>query len=149
MKKKKPPIKAITYGKVFRKDNDKTHTPMFNQLECFYVDKNISFSNLKYLINLFISFFFKKKKKIKFIPSYFPFTEPSAEVLIKYKNNKWLEILGCGMIHPKIFKNVNINYNIFSGFAFGLGIERLIMLKYNLSDIKIIYDNDIKFLNQF
>ncbi len=147
MLKKKPPLKIITSGCVFRKDDDTTHTPMFHQLEGFLVDKNISFANLKYLITQFI-YFLLNKKKIEFIPSYFPFTEPSAEVVIK-NNHKWLEVLGCGMIHPKIFENVNINSKKYSGFAFGLGIERLTMLKYNIKNIKFLYKNNIRFLNQF
>ncbi len=149
MKNKKPPIKIITSGCVFRKDNDNTHTPMFHQVEGFWVDKKINFTHLKYIIKKFIYFLFKNKKKIKFIPAYFPFTEPSAEVNIKNTNNKWLEILGCGMIHPKILKNVNINYKKYSGFAFGMGIERLTMLKFNITDIKILYKNNIRILKQF
>ncbi len=149
MKKNKPPIKIITSGNVFRKDDDSTHTPMFHQLDCLIIEKNINFSNLKYLINKFINFFFKKKIKIKFVPSYFPFTEPSAEVFIKNNNNKWIEILGCGLVHPIILKNVNINTKIYSGLAFGIGIERLIMLKYNIKNIKTLYKNNIKLLEQF
>ncbi len=149
MKKNKPPIKIITSGCVFRKDYDKTHTPVFNQLDLFLVDKNINFSNLKYIIIKFLIYFFNKKIKIKFLPSYFPFTEPSAEVFIKNNNNKWLEILGCGLIHPKILNNLNINSNIYSGIAFGIGIERLIMIKYNIKDIKLLYENNIKLLKQF
>ncbi len=149
MKNKKPPIKAITSGCVFRKDLDNTHTPMFHQLEGFLIDKNINFSNLKYIIKKFILFFFKEKKKIKFIPSYFPFTEPSAEIFIKNFKNKWIEILGCGLIHKNVLKNMNINTKKYSGLAFGIGIERLIMIKYNLTDIKILYENNIKLLEQF
>ncbi len=149
MKKNKPPIKVITSGCVFRKDYDKTHTPVFHQLDLFLIDKNINFSNLKYIIIKFLIYFFEKKIKIKFLPSYFPFTEPSAEVFIKNKNNKWLEILGCGLIHPKILNNLNINPKIYSGIAFGLGIERLIMIKYNIKNIKLLYENNIKLLKQF
>ncbi len=145
----KPPIKIITSGCVFRRDYDKTHTPMFHQLDCFIIDKKINFTNLKFIINEFINYFFKKKVKIKFIPAYFPFTEPSSEVIIKNNNNKWLEILGCGLIHPKILKNYKINPTIYSGLAFGIGIERLLMIKYNISDIRILYKNNIEFLNQF
>ncbi len=149
LKNHKPPIKIISSGYVFRKDYDNTHTPMFNQLECFLIDKNINFSNLKYLIYKFLNFFFKKKIKIKFIPAYFPFTEPSAEVIIKNYKGKWIEILGCGLIHPKILKNTKINNNKYSGLAFGIGIERLIMLKYNINDIRILYKNNIELLKQF
>ncbi len=146
----KPPLKIITSGCVFRKDYDKFHTPMFHQLECFIIDKNINFTNLKYIINEFINYFFKKNIKVKFIPAYFPFTVPSSEVIIKNKNNKkWIEILGCGLIHPKILKNSNINPKIYSGLAFGVGIERLLMIKYNISDIRLLYQNNIEFLEQF
>ncbi len=145
----KPPIKIITSGCVFRRDYDKTHTPMFHQLECFLIDKNINFTNLKYIIYEFIKYFFKKKNTIKFVPAYFPFTEPSYEVFIKKNNNKWLEILGCGLIHPKILVNSKINPKKYSGLAFGLGIERILMIKYNISDIRLLYNSNIKFLNQF
>ncbi len=149
LKNHKPPTKIITSGCVFRKDYDNTHTPMFHQLECFLIDKNINITNLKYIINEFINFFFRKKIKKKFVPTYFPFTEPSLEIYIKHNNRKWLEILGCGLIHPKILKNSKINPKEYSGFALGMGIERLLMLKYNISDIRLLYSNNIKFLNQF
>ncbi len=149
MEKHNPPIKAITLGKVFRKDFDSTHTPMFHQLEGFLIDKNISFANLKYLIKKFIENFFNKEKKLKFYPAYFPFTEPSMEVSIKHINNNWLEILGCGLIHPEILKNADINPKKYSGLAFGIGIERLTMLKFNIPDIRILYENNIKILKQF
>ncbi len=149
IKKRKIPIKIITSGYVFRKDHDKTHTPMFNQLDGFIIDENINFSNLKYLIEKFINYFFPLNTKIKFYPAYFPFTEPSAEVKIKDKNNKWLEILGCGIIHPKILNSNNINTKKYSGLAFGIGIERLIMLKFGITDIRKLYKNDIRLLNQF
>ncbi len=147
--KKKPPIKIITSGCVYRKDYDNTHTPMFHQLDCFIIDKNINFCNLKYIINKFINFFFNKKKKFKFLPSFFPFTVPSAEVFIKNKKKKWIEILGCGLIHPKILKNAKINFKKYSGLALGIGIERLIMLKYNIKNIKLLYENNIELLKQF
>ncbi len=149
MKNKKPPIKIISIGNVFRKDFDKTHTPMFHQIEIFLVDYNINFSNLLYIIKNFLNIFFDKKIKIKIITSYFPFTEPSAEIYIKNYKNNWIEIIGCGLIHPKILKNVNINYNIFSGLAFGIGIERLTMVKYKINNIKKLYKNNIEWLNQF
>ncbi len=149
MKYNKPPFKIISSGCVFRKDYDKTHTPMFHQTEIFIVDKNINFSNLLYIIKNFLNLFFNKNIKFKIIPSYFPFTEPSLEIFIKTKKNKWIEILGCGLIHPKIFKNINIDYNKYSGLALGLGIERLTMIKYNISNINKLYLNNIKFLDQF
>ncbi len=149
MKNKKPPIKAITSGCVFRKDLDNTHTPMFHQIEGFLIDKNINLSNLKYIIKKFIFFYFGKKKKIKFIPAYFPFTEPSAEIMIKNHNNTWIEILGCGLIHTNVLKKMNINIKKYSGLAFGIGIERLIMIKYKISNIKTLYENNIQILEQF
>ncbi len=149
MKNKKPPIKAISIGNVFRKDYDKTHTPMFHQIEIFLVDYNINFSNLIYIIKNFLNIFFDKKVKTKIITSYFPFTEPSAEIYIKNNKNNWIEIIGCGLIHPKILKNVKINNNLFSGLAFGIGIERLTMIKYKINNIKKLYENNIEWLNQF
>ncbi len=145
----KPPVKIITSGCVFRKDYDHTHTPMFHQLECFIIEKNINLTNLKYIINEFINYFFRKKIQKKFLPAYFPFTEPSLEIYIKSKNKKWLEILGCGLIHPKILKNSKINPKEYSGLALGMGIERLLMIKYNISDIRLLYNNNIEFLDQF
>lgn len=148
MERKNPPIRIIAPGRVFRRDElDATHSPVFHQLEGLYVDKNVSLSDLKGTIQIFIHKLFSKDIEIKFRPSYFPFTEPSLEVLI-YKDNKWLEILGAGMVHPNVLKNCNINPEIYSGFAFGLGIERIAMIKYNINDIRLFYENDIKFLKQ-
>ncbi|MDT7880526.1 MAG: phenylalanine--tRNA ligase subunit alpha [Candidatus Hydrothermia bacterium] len=148
MERKKPPIRIIAPGRVFRRDElDATHSPVFHQLEGLYVDKNVSLSDLKGTIEIFIRKLFSEDIKIKFRPSYFPFTEPSLEVLI-YKDNKWLEILGAGMVHPNVLKNCNINSDIYGGFAFGLGIERIAMIKYNINDIRLFYENDIKFLRQ-
>ncbi len=149
MKKNKPPIKVISIGNVFRKDYDKTHTPMFHQIEIFLVDYNINFCNLIYIIKNFLNTFFEKKIKTKIVTSYFPFTEPSAEIYIKNHKNNWIEIIGCGLIHPKILKNSNINSNLFSGLAFGIGVERLTMIKYKICNIKMLYENNIKWLNQF
>ncbi len=149
MKKYKPPLKIISPGCVFRKDDDSNHTPMFHQIEVFLVDKNINLSNLIYIIKKFLYYFFEKKIKYKIIPTYFPFTEPSFEIYIKNKKNKWIEIIGAGLIHPNIFKNVNINNKEFTGFALGIGIERLTMIKYNIINIKNLYKNNLKFLNQF
>ena len=148
MERKNPPIRIIAPGRVFRRDElDATHSPVFHQLEGLYVDRNVSLSDLKGTIQIFIHKLFSKDIEIKFRPSYFPFTEPSLEVLI-YKDNKWLEILGAGMVHPNVLKNCNINPEIYSGFAFGLGIERIAMIKYNINDIRLFYENDIKFLKQ-
>lgn len=150
MRKKSPPMKIITSGKVYRKDYDNLHTPMFHQVEGFVVDENINFANLKTIIISFLIYFFDNKKiKIRFRASYFPFTVPSAEVDILNNNGNWVEVLGCGMIHPKVLNNVNINSNIYSGFAFGIGIERLISLLYNIEDIRALFENDFRFLEQF
>ncbi len=122
---------------------------MFHQIDCFLIDKNINFSNLKYIIKKFIFNFFKKKINIKIIPSYFPFTKPSAEIFIQNKNKKWIEILGCGLIHKKILNKFKINTKKYSGLALGLGVERLTMIKYNIKNIKTLYKNNIEFLKQF
>ena len=148
------PIRIIAPGKVYRKDSDITHTPMFHQIEGLYVDKNVSFSNLKSVINIFLKNFFEEDDlRIRFRPSYFPFTEPSAEVDIEYldsKGNKnWLEILGCGMVHPNVLEMANIDSKIYSGYAFGLGVERLAMLKLGITDLRLFYENDLRFLKQF
>lgn len=149
MENKKPPFQMITSGRVYRRDYDKTHTPMFHQTEGLVIDKNVSFSNLKYVIFNFLNFFFKNKVSIRFRPSYFPFTEPSAEVDILNKEGKWLEVLGCGMVHPEVLKNIKIDSNLYSGFAFGIGIERLTMLLFDIKDLRIFFENDIRFLKQF
>ncbi|MFI4853276.1 MAG: phenylalanine--tRNA ligase subunit alpha [Candidatus Makana argininalis] len=149
MKANKPPISIISSGKVYRNDYDKKHTPMFHQTEGLLIDINVSFANLKNLLNEFLYYFFNQKIKIRFRPSYFPFTEPSAEVDIFDKNGNWLEVLGCGMIHPKILDKVNINSKIYSGFAFGIGIERLTSLRYGILDLREFFENDVRFLKQF
>ena len=144
-----PPISLISGGKVYRKDDDATHLPMFHQIEGIYVDKNISFSNLKYLIFKIIHALFDEETEIRFRPSYFPFTEPSAEVDILSNEGKWLEILGCGIVNPIVLENCNIDSSKYSGFAFGLGIERIAMLKYGVNDIREFYKSNLDFLNQF
>lgn len=154
MDENKPPIRIIAPGKVYRKDSDITHTPMFHQIEGLYVDQNVSFANLKSIINIFLKSFFEKDDlNIRFRPSYFPFTEPSAEVDIEYIDNKgnksWLEILGCGMVHPNVLSMANIDSSIYSGYAFGLGVERLAMLKLGITDLRLFYENDLRFLKQF
>lgn len=149
MKNKQPPFRIITSGKVYRRDYDKTHTPMFHQIEGLVIDKNISFSNLKYVILNFLNFFFRNEVSIRFRPSYFPFTEPSAEVDILNKKGKWIEVLGCGMVHPNVLKNIKINSNLYSGFAFGIGIERLAMLFFKVKDLRVFFENDMRFLKQF
>ena len=143
------PFRVLAPGRVYRCDSDPTHSPMFHQIEGLCVDTDITFSNLKWILNNFIIEFFESKSiKTRFRPSYFPFTEPSAEMDIMF-NNKWLEVLGCGMVHPNVLKNVNIDPKKYSGFAFGLGIERFAMLAYQIKDLRVFFENDINFLEQF
>ncbi|MCR3756388.1 MAG: phenylalanine--tRNA ligase subunit alpha [Candidatus Westeberhardia cardiocondylae] len=149
MCERSPPMKIFSSGKVYRRDCDKNHTPMFHQIEGFVVDLDVNFSHLKKICYDFFSEFFKKKLKIRFRPSYFPFTEPSAEIDILNDNGNWLEILGCGMIHPNILKDAKIDPDIYSGFAFGMGVERLAMLRYKIDDLRVFFDNDLRFLKQF
>ena len=144
-----PPFSFISSGKVYRKDDDATHLPMFHQIEGIYIDKNVDFSMLKGLIYKIIEDIFPNAKDIRFRPSYFPFTEPSAEVDIKDENGKWLEILGCGIVNPVVLSNCNIDNEQFSGVAFGLGIERIAMLKYGVADIRDFYKSNLDFLTQF
>ena len=145
----KPPIAIVSAGKVYRKDDDSTHLPMFHQIEGMYVGENVNFANLKDLIFKIIHHLFDKNIEIRFRPSYFPFTEPSAEVDIRSKDGKWLEILGCGIVNPVVLENCNINSNKYSGLAFGLGVERIAMLKYQISDIREFYKSNLDFLRQF
>ncbi len=149
MLEQKPPLALISGGKVYRKDDDATHLPMFHQIEGIYVDENVEFAHLKDLIFEIIYFLFGKNTELRFRPSFFPFTEPSAEVDILSDNGKWLEILGCGIINPVVLENCDINSNKFSGLAFGLGIERIAMLKYGVSDIRDFYKSNLDFLKQF
>ena len=149
MLENKPPMAFISGGKVYRKDDDATHLPMFHQIEGIYVNEDVNFANLKELIFRLIHDLFGKEIKIRFRPSYFPFTEPSAEVDILSKDKKWLEVLGCGVVNPIVLENCNVDSKIFSGFAFGLGIERIAMLLYGVSDIREFYKSNIDFLNQF
>ncbi|MDC3103094.1 phenylalanine--tRNA ligase subunit alpha [Gammaproteobacteria bacterium] len=145
----KPPLAFISGGKVYRKDDDATHLPMFHQVEGIYVDKEVNFAKLKDLMYKIIFDLFGEETKIRFRPSYFPFTEPSAEVDILSNNNKWLEILGCGIVNPVVLENCNIDPSKYSGFAFGLGIERIAMLKHQVNDIRDFYKSNLDFLNQF
>ena len=144
-----PPIAFTSAGKVFRKDDDSTHLPMFHQVEGIYVDKEVTFANLKNLIHQIINDLFGPSIEIRFRPSYFPFTEPSAEVDILSESGKWLEILGCGIVNPIVLENCNINSEEYSGLAFGLGVERIAMLKYGVSDIRDFYKSNLDFLAQF
>ena len=145
----KPPLAFISGGKVYRKDDDATHLPMFHQIEGIYVDENINFAQLKDLIYKIIHSLFGQDIQLRFRPSYFPFTEPSAEVDILSKEGKWLEILGCGIVNPIVLKNCNIDTNKYSGLAFGLGVERIAMLKHGVQDIREFYKSNLDFLSQF
>jgi len=160
MENHKPPLRIIAPGRVYRCDSDVTHTPMFTQIEGLMVDKDVSFADLKGVISDFLVQFFEKPLEVRFRPSYFPFTEPSAEADISCvicgakgcrvcKNTGWLEVLGCGMVHPEVFRHVGIDSELWSGFAFGLGVERLAMLRYGVNDLRLFYENDLRFLQQF
>ncbi len=160
METQQPPLRVIAPGKVYRCDSDITHTPMFHQVEGFLVDRDISFADLKGVLTIFTQKMFGKELELRFWPSFFPFTEPSAEVDIACvicegrgcrvcKRTGWLEILGSGMIDPEVFKKVGYDPEKYSGFAFGLGIERIAMLKYGIDDIRLYYENDLRFLSQF
>ncbi|MFZ7317010.1 phenylalanine--tRNA ligase subunit alpha [Avibacterium avium] len=149
MEKMHPPIRIMAPGRVYRNDYDQTHTPMFHQIELLYVDKNANFSELKGLLHDFLRAFFEEDLQVRFRPSYFPFTEPSAEVDVMGKNGKWLEVLGCGMVHPNVLRNVGIDPEEYSGFAVGMGVERLTMLRYNVTDLRSFFENDLRFLKQF
>jgi phenylalanyl-tRNA synthetase alpha chain len=154
------PLRMVAMGRVYRRDFDLTHTPMFHQMECLVINKTASFSELKGLLNEFLHTFFSKDISIRFRPSYFPFTEPSAEVDISCfnceakgcricKNTGWLEVLGCGMVHPNVLKEAGIDYQKYRGFALGAGIDRLTMLKYGITDLRSLFENDLRFLTQF
>tara|TARA_B100000989_G_scaffold21953_1_gene14447 strand:+ start:27566 stop:28291 length:726 start_codon:yes stop_codon:yes gene_type:complete len=149
MLKRKPPFAFISAGKVYRKDDDATHLPMFHQVEGILVDENVKFSELKDLIFQIIFHLFGEDVKLRFRPSYFPFTEPSAEVDILSEDGKWLEILGCGIVNPIVLDNCGINSKKFSGLAFGLGIERMAMIKHEVKDIRDFYKSNLNFLKQF
>jgi phenylalanyl-tRNA synthetase alpha chain len=149
MLEKQPPLAFISGGKVYRKDDDATHLPMFHQVEGIYVDENVSFAELKDLIYKIIFSLFGEDIELRFRPSYFPFTEPSAEVDILSKDGKWLEILGCGLVNPIVLDNCNIDSNKYSGLAFGLGVERIAMLKHGVKDIREFYKSNLDFLSLF
>jgi len=161
MEKQKPPFRVIAPGRVYRCDSDLTHTPMFHQVEGLLVDENVSFADLKGLLDEFLKYFFEREDLgIRFRPSYFPFTEPSAEVDIECVicsgkgcrvcgNSGWLEVLGCGMVHPNVFDYVGVDNEQYTGLAFGMGVERLSMLKYGVNDLRLFFENDLRFLRQF
>lgn len=143
------PIRIIAPGRVYRCDSDQTHTPMFHQVEGLVVDRNISFANLKAVLHQFVEQYFERKAELRFRPSYFPFTEPSAEVDLLWEEGKWLEVLGCGMVHPNVLRNAGVDPEEFTGYAFGMGVERLAMLRYGVNDLRTFFDNDLRFLRQF
>ena len=149
MLEKSPPLAFISGGKVYRKDDDATHLPMFHQIEGILVNENVSFAQLKDLIYKIVHSLFGEEVKLRFRPSYFPFTEPSAEVDILSSDGKWLEILGCGVVNPIVLENCNIDSDSYSGLAFGLGIERIAMLKHGVKDIREFYKSNLDFLCQF
>ena len=149
MEKIKPPIRIIAPGRVYRNDYDMTHTPMFHQVEGLLVEEHSSFAELKGVLYDFLHAFFEEELEVRFRPSYFPFTEPSAEVDVKRKGGKWLEVLGCGMVHPNVLRNVGIDTEKYCGFAFGMGVERLTMLRYGVNDLRAFFENDLRFLKQF
>ena len=153
MKEHAPPLRMIAAGKVYRSDSDQTHTPMFHQVEGLLVDEHASFADLKGTLSEFVRAFFERDFEMRFRPSYFPFTEPSAEVDIAWQqpdgSTRWLEVLGCGMVHPNVLRNVGIDPERYTGFAFGLGVERFAMLRYGVDDLRSFFDNDVRFLRQF
>ena len=148
-----PPLRMIALGKVYRSDSDQTHSPMFHQCEGLLVDEHASFADLKGTISEFLRAFFERDFEMLFKPTYFPFVEPGADVVIRWDAGdgqaRWLEVLGCGMVHPSVLRNVGIDPERYSGFAFGMGVERLAMLRYGIADLRAFYDNDVRFLRQF
>jgi len=160
MEKREPPLRIIAPGRVYRCDSDVTHSPMFHQVEGLLVDEKVSFADLKGILDDFLRNFFECDLAVRFRPSYFPFTEPSAEADIQCvicggcgcrvcKNTGWLEVLGCGMVHPEVFRHVGVDSERFTGFAFGMGVERLAMLRYGVNDLRLFFENDLRFLQQF
>lgn len=160
MEQQQPPLRLIAPGRVYRCDSDLTHTPMFHQIEGLLVDENVSFADLKGILDDFLRNFFEQELAVRFRPSYFPFTEPSAEADIQCvmcggdgcrvcSHTGWIEILGCGMVHPEVFRHVGIDSEKYTGFAFGLGVERMAMLRYGVNDLRLFFENDLRFLQQF
>jgi phenylalanyl-tRNA synthetase alpha chain len=143
------PIRIIAPGRVYRCDSDQTHTPMFHQVEGLVIDEGISFAHLKAVLHQFVEAFFERKAELRFRPSYFPFTEPSAEVDVSWGEGKWLEILGCGMVHPNVLESAGVDSEKYTGYAFGMGIDRLAMLRYGVGDLRTFFENDVRFLRQF
>lgn len=153
MRQQRPPVRIIAPGRVYRSDSDQTHTPMFHQLEGLLVDEDVSFADLKGILQNFVNNFFERETPIRLRPSYFPFTEPSAEVDIAWEKpngtTDWLEVLGCGMVHPNVLEGCNIDSERYTGYAFGMGVERMAMLRYGVNDLRQFFENDVRFLSQF
>lgn len=154
MKESEPPVRIVAPGRVFRSDSDQTHTPQFHQVEGLLVDTDVSFADLKGLLADFVNAFFEDELEVRLRPSYFPFTEPSAEVDVRWRNpdgssGRWLEVLGCGMVHPRVLENCGIDPEKYTGYAFGLGVERFAMLRYRVNDLRLFFENDLNFLRQF
>jgi phenylalanyl-tRNA synthetase alpha chain len=154
MKRQGAPVRIVAPGRVFRSDSDQTHTPQFHQVEGLLVDEDVSFADLKGLLSEFVNAFFEDDLEVRLRPSYFPFTEPSAEVDVRWRNEdgsagRWLEVLGCGMVHPNVLAHCGIDSERFTGYAFGLGVERFAMLRYRVNDLRMFFENDLSFLRQF
>ena len=158
MLQRKPPLRMIALGKVYRSDSDQTHSPMFHQCEGLLVDEHATMADLKGTLAEFLRAFFERDFEMLFKPTYFPFVEPGADVVIRWDTpgeggddgaSRWLEVLGCGMVHPQVLRNVGIDPERYSGFAFGMGVERLAMLRYGIPDLRAFYENDVRFLRQF
>ena len=154
MKQQPPPVRIVAPGRVFRSDSDQTHTPQFHQVEGLLVDEGVSFADLKGMLSTFVNAYFEDELEMRLRPSYFPFTEPSAEVDIRWRNpdgspGRWLEVLGCGMVHPNVLINCGVDPERYTGYAFGLGVERFAMLRYRVDDLRLFFDNDLRFLRQF
>lgn len=150
MKKNGVPTRLVALGRVYRKDSDQTHTPMFHQVEGLVIDQHCTFANLKHVLQSFLNQFFETELRLRFRPSYFPFTEPSAEVdIYNEETSRWLEVLGCGMVHPNVLRHVGVDPEQYSGYAFGIGLDRLAMLRYKIPDLRLPFENDIRFLEQF
>lgn len=154
LKERSPPVRIVAPGRVFRADSDQTHTPQFHQVEGLLIDEDVSFADLKGLLSEFVNAFFEDELEVRLRPSYFPFTEPSAEVDVRWRNDdgspgRWLEVLGCGMVHPNVLTHCGIDADRYTGYAFGLGVERFAMLRYKVNDLRLFFDNDLNFLRQF
>jgi len=154
LQKTKPPVRIVAPGRVFRSDSDQTHTPQFHQIEGLLVDEGVTFADLKGMLSAFVNAFFEDDLEMRLRPSYFPFTEPSAEVDVRWRDadgrvGNWLEVLGCGMVHPNVLRNCGVDAERYSGYAWGLGVERFAMLRYQVNDIRLFFENNLSFLRQF